>query len=57
MPWRYAAGLRRFDLKPLRFIALFFVAFFAPVLFTGRYFVGGDALIYSYPLRTVAWDI
>ncbi|MBI1763744.1 MAG: YfhO family protein [Acidobacteria bacterium] len=54
---RFAGGLRRLDCKPFLFIALFFAAFFAPILFTGRYLVGGDSLIYSYPLRTVAWDM
>ncbi len=57
MPRHFATGLRRLDYKPFLFIALFFAAFFAPILFTGRYLVGGDALIYSYPLRTVAWDM
>lgn len=35
----------------------FFVLFFWPATLTGRYFVGGDAILYSYPLRTIAWDM
>lgn len=57
MPRLFATVLRRLDFKAILFITLFFAAFFAPILFTGRYLVGGDSLIYSYPLRTVAWDM
>lgn len=57
MPRHFATSLRRLDFKAILFVTLFFAAFFAPILFTGRYLVGGDSLVYSYPLRTVAWDM
>lgn len=53
---RFAAILR-LDWRPCLFFAAFFLLFFAPVLLAGRHFVGGDSLVYSYPLRTVAWEM
>src|SRR5882724_2773488 len=47
---------RRFDLGAFASFALFFMAFFWRALFTGRFFVTSDAFIYSYPLRTLAWQ-
>ncbi|MEK7833166.1 MAG: hypothetical protein AAB401_18900, partial [Acidobacteriota bacterium] len=38
-------------------IVLFFVFFFWPATLAGRFFVGGDAIFYSYPMRTVAWEM
>ncbi|MGH9944606.1 MAG: hypothetical protein ACRD9R_19845 [Pyrinomonadaceae bacterium] len=39
------------------FNALFFTGFFGWVLFSDRFLIGGDAFVYSYPLRTVAWQM
>src|SRR5664279_4610821 len=47
---------RRCDIGAFVVIALFFVAFFWRALFTGKFFVTSDAFIYSYPLRTLAWQ-
>jgi hypothetical protein len=47
---------RRFDFGAFALIALFFIAFFWRALFTGTFFVTSDAFIYSYPLRTLAWQ-
>lgn len=35
----------------------FFILFFWPATMAGRFFVGGDSLLYSYPMRTVAWEM
>src|SRR6185295_9423245 len=32
------------------------ILFFAPVIFTGRVFLTNDAFVYTYPLRSVAWE-
>ena len=48
---------RRADVGAAGCLALFFVLFFPHVLFAGRYIVAGDALYYSYPLRTIAWQM
>ncbi|HLL76762.1 MAG TPA: hypothetical protein VK421_16020, partial [Pyrinomonadaceae bacterium] len=34
-----------------------FVAVFGWAVFGGKYLVGGDVFFYSYPLRTVAWEM
>jgi hypothetical protein len=38
-------------------IPAFFVLFFWPATLAGRFFVGGDALVYSYPLRAAMWEM
>ncbi len=48
---------RRADAAVVAAVALFFVAFFPQVIFGHRLIIAGDALYYSYPLRTVAWDM
>jgi len=45
------------EAAPIVVIVVFFVAFFWPAVFSGVYFVGGDALVYSYPMRQVAWEM
>jgi hypothetical protein len=52
-------GLRSalLDLPSSILILLFFTLFFYPLLFGGRIFVVGDALVYSYPLRVAAWEM
>lgn len=41
----------------LLIIIAFFILFFWPATLAGRFFVGGDAVVYSYPLRTAAWEM
>ncbi len=48
---------RRADVAVLMIIGLFFTFFFGWILFGGQWLLGGDAFCYSYPLRTVAWDM
>jgi hypothetical protein len=48
---------RRMDIAILAVIVAFFFCFFWQALFTGRVFLAGDQLVYSYPLRTIAWDM
>ncbi len=50
-------GQRRSDLTAFAGIAIFFLAFFAEALLGKRFIIAGDAFYYSYPLRTVAWDM
>ncbi|MGH9799864.1 MAG: hypothetical protein ACRD82_05820, partial [Blastocatellia bacterium] len=38
-------------------IAAFFLCFFGPTIFSGRVFLAGDQLVYTWPLRTVAWEM
>src|SRR5205085_8287279 len=47
--------VERADVCAFACVALFFVVFFAQVIFGQRFIIAGDALYYSYPLRTVAW--
>jgi hypothetical protein len=47
---------RRYDLGAIAVLTLFFLIFFQPALFHGRFFVTSDAFIYSYPLRTLVWN-
>ena len=46
---------RRADVAAIGAIAIFFLTFFQNVFFGHRFIIAGDALYYSYPLRTVAW--
>jgi hypothetical protein len=46
---------RRADSGACGGLLLFFIAFFAQALVGRGYLIAGDALYYSYPLRTVAW--
>ncbi len=48
---------RRGDLAILAVIAAFFLFFFWRVMFGGRFFLAGDQLVYTWPLRTVAWEM
>ena len=38
-------------------IAAFFACFFGPTMLSGRVFLAGDQLVYTWPLRTVAWEM
>jgi hypothetical protein len=45
------------DAAAVLFIAAFFVVFFRQFLFGDRFIVGGDAFAYSYPLRSIGWEM
>ena len=45
------------DAAAMLSIAVFFALFFGWILFGDKYVIGGDAFAYSYPLRTVAWEM
>ncbi len=47
----------RADLPALSVFLLFFVVCFGPLVWPGKFLIGGDAFFYSQPLRTVAWDM
>ncbi|HLL76764.1 MAG TPA: YfhO family protein [Pyrinomonadaceae bacterium] len=60
MSGRFGPGLwrrRRRDACALAVVVLFFTAFFPHTLFGDRFVIAGDAFFYSYPLRTVAWEM
>ncbi|HEV2801024.1 MAG TPA: YfhO family protein [Pyrinomonadaceae bacterium] len=48
---------RRGDAAVLAFITLFFTLMFAEQIFRGKFLLAGDPLYYSYPLRTVGWEM
>lgn len=54
--WRELWRARREDCAALSGIVAFFILFFHPVFFGGKFFVINDAFVYSYPLRMAAWD-
>ncbi|MDX6268784.1 MAG: hypothetical protein QOD28_7 [Acidobacteriota bacterium] len=45
------------DAVAVLFIAAFFAVFFNQFLFGDKFIVGGDAFAYSYPLRTIGWEM
>jgi hypothetical protein len=45
------------DAAAVLFIAVFFALFFGQFLFGDKFIVGGDAFAYSYPLRSVGWEM
>src|SRR5262249_18708781 len=45
------------EAAPIAIIIAFFLAFFWPAIFSDMCFVSGDALVYSYPMRQVAWEV
>jgi Bacterial membrane protein YfhO len=55
--WQSWWQKRRADAGAVACFALFFVCFFPHVLFGRRYIIAGDALYYSYPLRSTAWQM
>src|SRR5262245_44749134 len=44
------------DITSISAIVIFFAIFFWRAIFGGAIIIGGDPLVYSYPLRTVAWE-
>ncbi|HYG11914.1 MAG TPA: hypothetical protein VD835_18345 [Pyrinomonadaceae bacterium] len=51
--WR----VRRGDAAVLAVVAAFFTLMFAQQIFGGKFLLAGDPLYYSYPLRTVGWEM
>ena len=47
----------RFTIQSIGSLLFFFVAFFAKVIVTRRFIITGDPFYYSYPLRSVAWNM
>ena len=47
---------RSADLAALLAILVFFLILFKSAIFGGEFFINGDPLTYTYPLRMVAWD-
>jgi hypothetical protein len=54
--WRECWRARRLDAGAFFVITIFFILFFYPVFFGGKFFVINDAFVYSYPLRTAAFE-
>jgi hypothetical protein len=52
-PWR----LRRGDAAVLAVIVAFFTLMFAQQIFGGKFLLAGDPLYYSYPLRSIGWEM
>ncbi|HZH32339.1 MAG TPA: YfhO family protein [Pyrinomonadaceae bacterium] len=48
---------RRDDAAALAVIAAFFTLMFAGQIFGGKFLLAGDPLYYSYPLRSVGWEM
>ena len=49
--------LRRADAAAGGVIILFFVMFFPQAVFGGKFLIAGDAYAYSYPMRSIAWEM
>ena len=54
---RWPGRSRGADAAAVLFIAAFFAVFFGRFLFGDKFIVGGDAFAYSYPLRSVGWEM
>lgn len=48
---------RRGDLAIVAVVVAFFFFFFWQVMFGGRFFLAGDQPVYTWPLRTIAWEM
>src|SRR5215510_13419940 len=44
------------DFGAISALSIFFVIFFWRAILNGDIIIGGDPLVYTYPLRVVAWD-
>jgi Bacterial membrane protein YfhO len=53
--WQRWWRRRRQDAAAILVVVLFFTLFFGWILCGHRVVIGGDAFVYCYPLRTVAW--
>ena len=54
--WRELWFARRVDVGIGLMIVLLCLFFWSPLLISRKFLIIGDALLYSYPLRTIAWD-
>jgi hypothetical protein len=54
---RRLAASRGRDAAAVLFIAAFFIVFFRRFLFGDEFIIGGDAFAYSYPLRSIGWEM
>ncbi len=54
---RWPGRSRGADTAAVLFIAAFFAVFFGRFLFGDKFIIGGDAFAYSYPLRSVGWEM
>ncbi|HEY9403048.1 MAG TPA: YfhO family protein [Pyrinomonadaceae bacterium] len=54
---RWPGRSRGADAAAVLLIAAFFTVFFGRFLFGDKFIVGGDAFAYSYPLRSVGWEM
>jgi hypothetical protein len=54
---RWPGRSRGADAAAMLVIAAFFAVFFGRFLFGDKFIVGGDAFAYSYPLRSVGWEM
>ena len=55
--WYERWRARRADAAAIAAIILFFTLFFWQALFGGEFLMAGDIFYYSYPLRTIMWDM
>ncbi len=55
--WRTLWRRRGSDIASFSVIIIFFIAFFWRVVFNGQFYLAGDPLSYSFPLRSLAWDM
>jgi hypothetical protein len=55
--WRGWFAGRRGDAAALGCIVVFVCLFFGWAIFRGHFLIGGDVFFYTYPLRSVAWEM
>ncbi|HEY0099420.1 MAG TPA: hypothetical protein VGB76_10770, partial [Pyrinomonadaceae bacterium] len=55
--WRRRCAARRGDAAAMLCIVAFFCLFFGWAIFRGHFLIGGDVFFYTYPLRSVAWEM
>ena len=53
----HRSPLRVRHLLPLAASVFAFATVFGWAVFRGKYFVGGDVFFYTYPMRSVAWEM
>src|SRR5262245_21394238 len=54
--WRNSWQRYGADVAAILVISIFFMIFFRRAIFAGEVIISGDPMVYSYPLRTVAWE-
>lgn len=55
--FNYFRVARRADTAMVICVVVFFVAFFARLILQHRFILTGDAFYYTYPMRTIAWEM